>query len=479
MKSIDNQLQLYGNYTDDNVFEERLWKSAEKLRGNIDSSQYKYILLGIVFLKFISISNINEFKNGHLYWSKIISSINKNSLISEIQKIYKQLEIDNKILEGISLTFFPDINIDSNRLSNIIEIIDSINIDNERYRDIFGKIYEYFLLNFSINDAKRSGEYYTPQCVVKLLVKMLCPSNGKVYDPCCGTGGMFIQSDYINKQNTKSELKFYGQEFNANTRRLALINLLIHNIKGNLGNQSADTFFEDLHHNLKANYILSNPPFNQKEWTDDRLLNYKKWPFGVPPQNNANYAWIQHIINHLSDSGIAGFILSNGSLSGISKDELTIRKNIIENDLIDCIVSLPSHLFYSTQIPVSLWIINKKKCNPNKVLFINAYKNGSMLDKTHKILVDNEIETISNYYLSWNDGKTYNDISGIVKSVDIEEIRKHKYALVPGRYVGFQKYHQDKFNFGNNELQIIEDLLKNINKNSTLAVRVIKELING
>ncbi len=361
-----------------------------------------------------------------------------------------------------------------------------------RSQDILGRVYEYFLGKFASLEGK-GGEFYTPQSVVKLLVEMIEPYKGKVYDPCCGSGGMFVQSEEFVKAHggNEEDISIYGQELNPTTWRLCKMNLAIRGIKGDIGSRNADTFREDLHHNLKADFIIANPPFNMSDWGAQSLHSDDRWQFGVPPSNNANFGWVQHKIHHLTDNGIAGFVLSNGSLSSSQgRDEGVIRKSIIEADLVDCIVALPSNLFYTTQIAACLWFLTKNKKNPRyrerhgEVLFIYAYKFGRLVDRIHRELTKEEIELIATTYHNWKsreDFGKYRDIPGFCKSVKLSEIRAHKYALVPGRYVGFDTSVSEQWDVSRlrSELSKVEDRLSQISKASERALLVLKELLNG
>ncbi|MBN1628908.1 MAG: SAM-dependent methyltransferase, partial [Thermoleophilia bacterium] len=339
------------------------------------------------------------------------------------------------------------------RLGQLIDLMSSVKVgDREsRSKDVLGRVYEYFLSQFASAEGKKGGEFYTARCVVRLLVEMLEPYQGRVYDPCCGSSGMFVQSvEFIRAHAAGADIAIYGQESNYTTWRLARMNLAIRGIDGQIA--QGDTFHNDKHPDLKADFILANPPFNVSDWGGDRLRDDKRWRYGVPPVGNANFAWVQHMVYHLSPSGVAGFVLANGSMSSSQSGEGEIRKNLIEADLVDCMVALPGQLFYSTQIPVCLWFLARDRIDHNfrdrrgEVLFIDARKLGSMVDRTHRELTDGDIARIAGTYHAWRGEKDvaeYGDVPGFCKSAGPEEIRKHGHVLTPGRYVGAEAQEDD------------------------------------
>jgi type I restriction enzyme M protein len=352
-------------------------------------------------------------------------------------------------------------------------------------------VYEYFLSQFASLEGKKGGEFYTPRSVVRVLVEILAPYKGRVFDPCCGSGGMFVQSEkFVEAHGGRiGDLSIYGQESNPNTWKLAKMNLGIRGIEGDLGKEPSDSFTRDLHPDLKADFILANPPFNMSDWGGEGLREDKRWIYGVPPISNANYAWMQHFIYHLSPSGMAGFVLANGSMSGNSSGEGEIRKAIIEDDLVDCIISLPSLLFYSTQISVCLWFIARNKADSRyryrkgEILFIDARSLGYMSDRTHRDLNEEDILYIANTYHLWKDmtDNTFIDIPGFSNAVSVEEIREHKYALVPGRYVGFALNRVTEWNINTLQLELddIRNRLLIVDKASKTSISIIRELLNG
>ncbi|MCP9473542.1 MAG: SAM-dependent methyltransferase, partial [Nitrospira sp.] len=356
---------------------------------------------------------------------------------------------------------------DKQRLGQLIDLIGNIGLGDQanRSKDILGRVYEYFLSQFASAEGKKGGQFYTPRCVVQLLVEMLQPFKGRIYDPCCGSGGMFVQSEkFVEAHGGKiGDISIYGQESNHTTWRLAKMNLAIRGIDGNLGKEHADSFHRDLHPDLKADYILANPPFNDSDWQGELLRNDKRWKYGVPPPGNANFAWVQHFIHHLAPTGMAGFVLANGSMSSNQSGEGEIRKNIIEADLVDCMVALPGQLFYSTQIPVCLWFIARDKKNGRfrdrrgETLFIDARKMGRMIDRVHRELTEEDIRKIADTYHAWRGAPTkptssmksmdkipaYHDIPGFCKSATLDDIRRQGYILTPGRYVGAAPQEKD------------------------------------
>ena len=512
-------------------FEEKLWAAADKLRGQMDAAEYKHVVLGLVFLKYISdgfeehyyqlelwttnpssnlyieeqkgrykvLENKEQYLNNNLFWvpkEARWSYLQVNSKNSNIGKFIDAamivIEKENLSLKDVLPKDYSRSSLDQRRLGELVELISTISIgDTEsRSRDILGRVYEYFLGRFASMEAK-GGEFYTPQSVVKLLVEMIQPYKGCVYDPCCGSGGMFVQSEkFVKAHGGKAEdLFIYGQESNPTTWRLCKMNLALRRITGNIGYHHADTFHNDLHPNLKAAYILANPPFNMSDWGGEHLKQDPRWQYGTPPVSNANFAWVEHIISHLALNGVAGFVLSNGALNH-SHGDGEIREALIEADLVDCIVALPIQLFYTTQIAACLWFIARNKQDsifrdrPGQTLFIYAYPFGEMVDRTHCTLTNAEISRIAKTYQVWRSAENfedYRDIPGFCKSATLEEIRSHKMSLVPGRYVGFDEELTKHWDIKRlqAELTDVEVRISEITKASNAALLVLKELLHG
>lgn len=446
-------------------FENNLWLMADKLRGNIQSSEYKDVVLGLVFLKYISDSfeekynelvaegegfeeDIDAYAEDHIFfvpqsarWEYIKKNAKQSTIGQIIDDAMIAIERENKELKGVLPKNYARPELDKTKLGEMIDLF-SFNLGDKeaKAQDVLGRVYEYFLGKFGSSE----GEFYTPPSIVKLLVGMIEPYHGRVYDPCCGSGGMFVQSaKFVEEhQGRKDDIHIFGQEYTATTWRLCKMNLAIRGIDGNLGERDADTFGNDLHKNLRADYILANPPFNVSDYT--LIQDDARWKYGLPPQNNANYAWIEHIISKLSPSGVAGFVLANGSMSTSTKQEAEIRKNIIEAGLVDCIITMPPNLFYNVTIPVCLWFISKKRENrKDKILYIDARKMGTMVTRKHRELSDEEIKQIYDTYHNWRDEKDYEDVQGFCKAANIEEVRGHEYILTPGRYVGIEEVEDD------------------------------------
>ncbi|MEW6545182.1 MAG: class I SAM-dependent DNA methyltransferase [Nitrospirota bacterium] len=464
-------------------FEAKLWQAADKLRNNMDAAEYKHVVLGLIFLKYISDAfeehraklaadrksgadpeDPDEYRAFNIFWvpkparwAHLQANAKQPTIGKLIDDAMVAIERDNKGLKGVLPKDYARPALDKQRLGELIDLIGTIGLgDREnRSKDILGRVYEYFLAQFASAEGKKGGQFYTPRCVVRVLVEMLAPYRGRVYDPCCGSGGMFVQSEkFIEERGGKvGDISVYGQESNPTTWRLAKMNLAIRGIDANLGPEHADSFHRDLHPDLKADYILANPPFNSSDWGGERLREDKRWKFGVPPVGNANFAWVQHFIHHLSPTGLAGFVLANGSMSTATSGEGEIRKAIVEADLVDCMIALPGQLFYSTQIPVCLWFIARDKRNGRfrdrrgEVLFIDARKLGTMIDRVHRELTDEDIRKIADTYHAWrrdkNSKQKYADVPGFCKSATLEEIRKHGHVLTPGRYVGAAQVEDD------------------------------------
>ncbi|WP_028490830.1 type I restriction-modification system subunit M [Thermus islandicus] len=476
-------------------FEAKLWEAANALRGSMDAAEYKHVVLGLIFLKYISDAfeehrakldaerhlgadpeDPDEYRAEGIFWVPAEarwSYLQKNARQPTIGQLVDEamatVERDNPSLKGVLPKDYARPGLDKQRLGQLIDLISNIDLrgGENHARDILGRVYEYFLSQFATAEGKKGGEFYTPRCIVKLLVEMLRPYKGRVYDPCCGSSGMFVQSEeFIRAHGGRiGDISIYGQELNYTTWRLARMNLAIRGIDGRI--EQGDSFLNDRFPDLKADYILANPPFNMKRWGGEHLREDKRWKFGVPPVNNANFAWVQHIIHHLAPTGLAGFVLANGSMSSGQSGEGEIRKNIIEADLVDCMVALPDKLFYSTQIPACLWFLARDKKNGRfrdrrgQVLFIDARKMGQMVDRTHRELTDEHIRKIADTYHAWRgdkDASEYRDVPGFCKSATLEEIRRHGYVLTPGRYVGAPPQEEDDEPFEEKMRRLVAEL---------------------
>lgn len=458
-------------------FEETLWKAADKLRGSMDAADYKHVVLGLIFLKYISDKfetkydelvkegmgfeeDRDEYLAENIFWvpkearwTYIMDSAKNEKIGQFIDDALILIEKENPSLKGVLDKRYARPEVDKRRLGELIDLISTIKLHNNGEQDLLGRVYEYFLGQFASIEGKGGGEFYTPSSVVKTLVDMIEPYSGRVYDPCCGSGGMFVQSEKFVKdhQGRIDNLSIYGQELNSTTWKLCKMNLAIRGLEGNLGPSHADSFHNDVHKTLKSDFVMANPPFNISDWGGEQLVDDVRWKFGIPPKGNANYAWIQHILYHLAPNGTAGIVLANGSLSSNTSNEGEIRKNLLESDMVDAIVALPDRLFYSVSIPVSLWILNKnKKKNPkfrsreNEVLFVDARRLGHMIDRRHREFTDEDIEQITSTYHNWrNKEGQYEDVQGFNKSASLDEIREHKYVLTPGRYVGIEEVEDD------------------------------------
>lgn len=450
-------------------FEKQIWDAACVLRGNIDASEYKSVVLGLIFLKYISDrfeakyqelvaegdgfeEDKDEYTAENIFfvpenarWSVISAAAHTPEIGSIIDDAMRSIEKENKRLKDILPKNFARPELDKRRLGEVVDLFTNIQmIEHGDSKDILGRTYEYCLAKFAEQEGKLAGEFYTPSCVVRTLVEVLQPYNGRVYDPCCGSGGMFVQSSKFieNHGGNIKNISVYGQDSNPTTWKLAQMNLAIRGIEADLGKFNADTFFNDCHPQLKADFIMANPPFNLPGWGQDKLLDDVRWQYGTPPAGNANFAWLQHMIWHLAPNGRIGMVLANGSLSSQSGGEGEIRKNIINADLVDCIVAMPSQLFYTTQIPVSLWFLAKNKKQKGKTLFIDARKLGTMVTRKLRELTDEDIKRIADTYNAFVDG-TLKDEKGFCAVVTTQDITKQDYILTPGRYVGIEEQEDD------------------------------------
>jgi type I restriction enzyme M protein len=517
-------------------FERELWRAADALRSNMDAAEYKHVVLGLIFLKYISDAfeeqraklekdrkqgadpeDPDEYRAVNIFWvpkearwSVLVANAKQPTIGKIIDDAMLAIERDNPSLKGVLPKDYAHPRLDKQRLGQLIDLVGNISLgDREnRSKDILGRVYEYFLSEFASAEGKKGGQFYTPRCIVRVLVEMLSPYKGRVYDPCCGSGGMFVQSEKFAEAHGGKigDISIYGQESNHTTWRLAKMNLAIRGIDSNLGKEHADSFHHDLHPDLKADYVLANPPFNDSDWRGEILKDDKRWKYGIPPASNANYAWVQHFIHHLAPKGLAGFVLANGSMSSNQSGEGEIRKNIIESDLVDCMVAMPGQLFYSTQIPVCLWFICRDKsgkpspglqppspsgrggrgegkqvrARQGETLFIDARKMGTLIDRVHRELTQEDITKIAGTYHAWRGDKyckaKYQDIAGFCKEVGVEEIRKHGHILTPGRYVGAAEVEDDGEPFEEKMTRLTADLKKQMEEGAKLDRQIWKNL---
>ncbi len=494
-------------------FEEKLWQAADKLRGNMDAAEYKHVVLGLIFLKYISDAfeekyadlksreeteftdpeDPDEYLADNIFWvpakarwSNIKTSAKKPEIGRIIDEAMEALEKENDTLAGVLTKDYSRESLDKRRLGELIDLISTIGLGDKesQTKDVLGRVYEYFLGKFADAEGKNGGQFYTAKCIVELLVEMIEPYKGRILDPCCGSGGMFVQSEKFIQSHggRRTDVSIYGQESNSTTVKLAKMNMAIRQIDAKI--EYGDSFHNDKFKDLRVDYLLANPPFNDSDWGGNSLRDDVRWKFGIPPAGNANYAWIQHFISHLAPNGIAGFVMANGSLSSNQSGEGDIRKNIIEADLVDCIVALPGQLFYNTMIPVCLWFVSRDRQNNKfrdrrgETLFMDARKLGEMIDRKHKTLTEEDIKKIADTYHTWRgemasmetgqmllaaeqstienylkesgereEPEGYEDIPGFCKTATIDEIRKNSYILTPGRYVGMEEIKDDGIPF--------------------------------
>ena len=522
-------------------FEAKLWLTADKLRNNMDAAEYKHVVLGLIFLKYISdtfeehraklIAGKGEYKGANpedpdeykaenvfwvpaeARWSHLQAQAKQPTIGKLVDDAMVAIERDNPRLKGVLPKDYARPGLDKQRLGELIDVIATIeligrdaspqasaDVKSHRSVDLLGRVYEYFLTRFASAEGKNGGQFYTPSCVVRCLVEMLGPYKGRIYDPCCGSGGMFVQSEkFVESHGGKlGDISIYGQESNATTRRLAVMNLALRGIEADFGEMQEDTFKRDLHPDLRADYVLANPPFNDSDWfrKDDDV----RWQFGVPPKGNANFAWVQHFIHHLAPQGMAGFVLANGSMSSNQSGEGDIRRALIEADLVDCMVALPGQLFYSTQIPVCLWFLAKNKNTDAKrgfrdrrkqTLFIDARKLGTLIDRVHRELTDADLEKITSTYHAWrgvgfaenfklktSNSTSYQDVAGFCKSATTAEIAAHGHVLTPGRYVGAEEVEDDGDPFEEKMPRLVAELAGQFAESAKLE-QAIKANLRG
>lgn len=507
-------------------FEEKLWAAADKLRGHMDAAEYKHVVLGIIFLKYISdaFSELYDklkaegddpedrdyFTAENVFWvpkearwEKLQGSAKLPTIGTLIDDAMIAIEKANPVLKQVLPKEYGKQSLDKTRLGELIDLIGTIGLGDadSRKQDILGRVYEYFLGKFASAEGKGGGEFYTPQSVVRLLVEMIEPYKGRIYDPCCGSGGMFVQSEkfVLAHGGRIGDLSIYGQESNNTTWRLCKMNLAIRGIEGNIGPHNADTFHNDVHKDLRADFILANPPFNISDWGGDRLKEDVRWKYGTPPVGNANFAWVQHMVHHLAPSGVAGFVLANGSMSSNQSGEGDIRRQLIEADIVDCMIALPGQLFYTTQIPVCLWFLTRSKSakpfrdRRGETLFIDARKLGTLIDRTHRELTEAEMIRIAQTYHAWcgsryepkmkksdtNKGialPQYADVPGFCKSATTKEIESHGFVLTPGRYVGAEDIEDDGEPFAEKMQRLTAKLQEQFKEGAELEKAILNNL---
>ena len=455
-------------------FEEKLWTAADKLRSNMDAAEYKHVVLGLIFLKYVSDSftekyeelkaegygdeeDRDEYLADNIFWvpkearwESIKAHATSTDIGTVIDNALELIEKENDSLKGVLTKNYSRPELDKTRLGELVTLFTNIEVGSSaaQEKDVLGRVYEYFLSKFASAEGKLGGEFYTPSCIVRTLVEMIEPFEGQIFDPACGSGGMFCQSARFVKEHQGNirDISIFGQESNPTTWKLAKMNLAIRGLEANLGRHNADSFHDDQHKTLKANYILANPPFNVSDWGGERIQDDIRWRYGIPPVGNANFAWLQHMLHHLNPvGGVAGTVLANGALSSATGGENDIRKNMINGDVVECIVALPGQLFYSTPIPVSLWIMRKGK-NENtkgKVLFIDARKMGFMVDRKVRELSERDIGKIAETYHNWKNGDVYKDVKGFCAEVPLDGIAGKNYVLTPGTYVGVEEITED------------------------------------
>ena len=483
-------------------FEKEIWEAACVLRGNIDASEYKSVVLGLIFLKYISDrfeqkyeelkaegegfeEDIDEYTSEGIFfvpqgarWKDIAAAAHTPEIGVAIDNAMRSIEKNNKRLKDILPKNFARPELDKRRLGDVVDLFTNIKMhEHGDEKDILGRTYEYCLSKFAEQEGKLAGEFYTPSCVVRTLVEVLQPFHGRVYDPCCGSGGMFVQSAKFVESHSGNinDISVYGQDSNPTTWKMAQMNLAIRGIDADLGQYNADTFFNDCHPTLRADYIMANPPFNLSDWGADKLQDDVRWKYGIPPTGNANFAWMQHMIYHLAPNGKIGMVLANGSLSSQSGGEGEIRKNIVNADLVDCIVAMPPQLFYTTPIPVSLWFLSKNKTQKGKTLFIDARKMGTMVTRKLREFTDDDIKKIADTYKAFADG-TLEDVKGFCAVVGTDEIAKQDYILTPGRYVGIEEQEADDEPFDAKMTRLTGELSAMFAKSHELEEEIRKNL---
>ena len=507
---------MAGRQTDSGAttgYEAELWAMADTLRGSMDAAEYKHVVLGLIFLKYISAAfeerreavlaewgeeaaeDRDEYVAENIFWvppearwARLKAEARQLTVGQTVDRAMAAIERDNRALKEVLPKDYARPALDKQRLGQLIDMVGNIRVGDAeaRSKDVLGRVYEYFLSQFASAEGKRGGEFYTPRCVVRLLVEMLEPYRGRVYDPCCGSSGMFVQSvEFIRAHATgngnggraRGDISVYGQESNYTTWRLAKMNLAVRRIDADIRWNNEGSFHKDELPDLKADFILANPPFNVSDWGGERLADDKRWRYGVPPKGNANFAWVQHMVHHLAPRGIAGFVLANGSMSSQQSGEGEIRKNLIEAELVDCMVALPGQLFYSTQLPACLWFLARGRRRRGEILFIDARKLGRMVDRTHSELTTEEIARIADTYHVWRTREdAYSDVPGFCKSAALGEVRKHGHVLTPGRYVGVEPLEDDGEPFAEKMTRLVAELREQQLDGARLDARIAENL---
>ncbi|NVK53831.1 MAG: SAM-dependent DNA methyltransferase [Flavobacteriaceae bacterium] len=486
--------------------EKTLWAAADKLRNNMDAAEYKHVVLGLIFLKYISDrfdelyaklkedpyadpEDKDEYLAENVFyvpssarWSYLQHERAKLPTIGkDIDDAMDAIELDNPSLKGVLPKDYARPALDKKRLGELVDLIGNVgfNAPGQNSKDLLGRVYEYFLGMFADAEGKRGGQFYTPESIVKLLVEMLEPYQGRIYDGCCGSGGMFVQSEkFLEAHGGRiGDIAVYGQESNPTTYKLAKMNLAIRGIDAKI--ELGDTFHNDKHKDLKADYIIANPPFNISDWGGEQLQDSHLWKYGTPPTGNANYAWLQLFINKLGPNGTAGIVLANGSMTTNSGNEGEIRKKLIQEGVVDCMVALPTQLFFNTQIPACLWFLSRNRTNPkfrdrsNEILFIDARNLGQMISRKNRMLSDEDIAKVANTYHSWrNISGDYEDIAGFCKSASLEEVEANNFVLTPGRYVGAEDLEDDGIPFEEKVATITSSLSEQFSKSNELQDRI-------
>ncbi len=523
-------------------FKRTLWEAADKLRGSVAAATYKYPVLGLVFLKYVSdmfdaqgrairrgvgepqspyyvddegmrpelaeqfAADKTFYDADNVFWvprkshfSTLLAQAAAPDLAQKLDKALGEIEAENPSLKGVLYREFSRLELEPGKLGELMQLLARLSFDPERHgsRDVFGEVYEYFLGQFALKEGARAGEFYTPKSVVNLLVEILAPFKGTIYDPACGSGGMFVQSArfkdaHATKLRKKGDLAIHGQEMMAATRRLALMNLAVHGLSGDLGATYGDTFANDQHKTLRADYVLANPPFNISDWGGDKLADDPRWVHGIPPKGNANFAWLQHMLARLSSRGRAGIVLANGSMASQQSGEGDIRRGMVQGDVVECMVALPGQLFSNTQIPACLWFLSKDKVaggngrtdRRGQILFIDARKAASgRISRTQIEFTDEDLQRIAQAYHRWrgtefNDGGEYADEPGFCFSASPEDVEKHGFVLTPGRYVGARVEEDDDEAFNANMERLTAQLAEQMAKGAELDA-VIRERLGA